>query len=76
MQEINLAGLCLVMVALSTARGIRCTKGEPLAMVECGAATSALACYDLAAKECPKGYQTVAEESDITRKTLKMECKE
>jgi hypothetical protein len=76
MKQVILAGLCLAIGACSTAHGIRGADGEPLVMVECGAATSFSACYDRAAKECPKGYRTVAEESGINRKTLKVECKQ
>jgi hypothetical protein len=64
----------LALMGCTNANHIRGTNGEPLVMVECGAATSFSICYDRAAKECPNGYRTVSEDPGFNRKTLKVEC--
>jgi len=64
----------VVLTGCTTASAIRGTAGEPLVMIECGAATSFSLCYDRAAKECPNGYRTVSEDPGFNRKTLKVEC--
>jgi hypothetical protein len=65
----------IFMSGCTTANVIRGGSGEPIVMVECGAATSFTLCYDRAAKECPRGYRTVSEDPGFNRKTLKVECK-
>lgn len=79
MQKRALA-LCVIIAGLigltgcSTASRIQDQQGKPIVLIECGASTSVSICYSRAAKECPNGYQTVAEESGFNRKTLKVRC--
>lgn len=74
----NAVILALGVISLTgctTAHTVRGPAGEPVVMVECGAATSFSACYNRAEKECPNGYRAVSEDPGFNRKTLKVECK-
>lgn len=71
------ASIVLALTGISgctTVAHIKGSQGEPIVMIECGAATSFSICYSRAAKECPSGYRTIEEDPGFNRKTLKVAC--
>lgn len=63
-----------VMAGCSTATRIRGTNGEPLVMIQCGAATSSSVCYERAKRECPNGYKEVDRDAGMNRQELRVQC--
>lgn len=62
------------LTACSTATRIQGTNGEPLVLIECGAATPSSVCYERAKRECPNGYKEVDHDTGFNRQELRVQC--
>lgn len=67
--------LCtFALTGCTTAQEIKRPDGRQELLIACGAATGWNICHAEAAKRCPGGYETLAQDGGINRKELRISC--